>query len=208
MEELQMPAADERRQIVHIIDDDETVREVVTVWLSRLGLTVKAYTSADQFLATYQPSEVECLLLDLRMPGVSGLDLQEMLGAHQIQLPLIVISAVDDTATVVRAMSHGAIEFLEKPLDEQRVRRAVTEALASSRETNGQKADLTLRIDQLSPREREVLSLLAAAKTTPEIAAALAIRPKTVEKYRHHIFQQLEVDNVPALIQLMQSLRR
>ena len=94
------------------------------------GLTTKAYASAEQFLAAYQPSEVECLLLDLQMPGISGLDLQEMLSAHQVDAPLIVISAVGDTATVVRAMRQGAIEFLEKPLDEQRLLEAVIAALA------------------------------------------------------------------------------
>jgi two-component system response regulator FixJ len=203
-----MSAADDRRPIVHIIDDDETVQQVVALWLGRQGLTAKAYASAEQFLATYQPRENECLLLDLKMPGISGLDLQRMLSAHQVHAPLIVISAISDTASVVSAMRHGAIEFLEKPLDEQRVLQAVTKALALHREATGQNVDLVSKIDAMSPREREVLALLAAAKTTPEIAATLGIRPTTVEKHRRRIFQRLAVDSVPALVRLMLSLRR
>jgi two-component system, LuxR family, response regulator FixJ len=195
------------RQIVHVVDDDKTVQKVVALWLGGRGLGVKAYASAEEFLATYQPSEVECLLLDLQMPGISGLDLQAMLGARLFHAPLIIISAVGDTATVVRAMRHGAIEFLEKPLDEQRLVAAVTEALALDRAAKSQSVELVWQIAQMSPREREVLALLATAKTTLEIAAALKIRPTTVEKHRRHIFERLGVDSVPALIRLMISLR-
>jgi FixJ family two-component response regulator len=202
-----MSLPNEVRQTVHVVDDDETVQQIVALWLGRLGLTTKAYASAEQFLTAYEPSDVECLLLDLQMPGISGLDLQEMLGAHGIDLPLIVISAAADASTVVRAMRQGAIEFLEKPLDEQRLLRAVTSALASDRTAKGQSADLARRIAGLTRRQREVLSLLATAKTTPEIAAALAIRPQTVERHRRRIFEQLGVDSVPALVRLMLSAR-
>jgi FixJ family two-component response regulator len=195
-------------QIVHVVDDDENVQQVIALWLGRRGLTTKAYASAEQFLAAYQPSEIECLLLDLQMPGISGWDLQAMLSAHQVEAPLIVISAVGDTAAVVSAMRQGAIEFLEKPLDEERLLRAVIAALALDRTAKSQRADLVRRIGQLSRREREVLSLLATAKTTAEIAAALAIRPTTVEKHRRRIFKRLAVDSVPALIRLMRSVRR
>jgi two-component system, LuxR family, response regulator FixJ len=203
-----MSVPDEQRQIVHVVDDDETIQQTIALWLGRLGLATKNYPSAEQFLTVYQPSEVECVLLDLQMPGISGLDLQEMLSAHRVDAPLIIISARGDTATVVRAMRQGAIEFLEKPLDEQRLLEAVMSALASDRAAKGQSADLVRRIAELSPREREVLSLLATAKTTPEIAAALTIHPQTVERHRRRIFQQLGVDSVPALVRLMHSARR
>jgi two-component system, LuxR family, response regulator FixJ len=196
-----------QRQTVHLIDDDDTVRQVVALWLGRLGLTTKAYESAEQFLATYQAAQIECLLLDVRMPGMSGLDLQGMLSARGIRAPLIVISAVGDTATVVRAMRGGAIEFLQKPLDEQRLLHAVTDALAIDRQAKQESTDLVRRIGELSPREQEVLALLVAAKTTSEIAVALAIRRTTVERHRNRIFASLEVDSVPALIRLMQNLR-
>ena len=197
----------DRPQVVHVVDDEETVQQLILLWLNRLGLTTKVYASAEQFLTEYQPSDVECLLLDLQMPGLSGLDLQEMLGAHRVDAPLVVISAAADTATVVRAMRQGAIEFLEKPLDEDRLVKAVTAALALDRTAKGENADLLWRIVELSRREREVLSLLATAKTTPEIAAALKIRPQTVERHRRRIFQRLAVDSVPALIRLMLSVR-
>jgi two-component system, LuxR family, response regulator FixJ len=203
-----MAAANDRRQIVHVIDDDQTVQQVVALWLVRQGLAARAYLSAEQFLTSYEPGENECLLLDLQMPGISGLDLQRMLSAHQVDAPLIVISAESDTASAVSAMRHGAIDFLEKPLDEQRLLQAVTKALAADREANRQNAELVSKIDEMSPREREVLALLTAAKTTPEIAAAVGVRPATVEKLRHRIFQLLAVDSVPALVRLMRSLRR
>lgn len=203
-----MSFSDEERQTVHVIDDDSTVQQVIALWLSRAGLTAKAYLSAEQFLATYQPSDVECLLLDMRMPGMSGLDLQDILTAHQVHSPLVIISAIGDTATAVQAMHKGAIEFLEKPIDEQRLLRAVNEALAIDRKAKRQTAELTDRIGQMSPREREILALLVAAKTTQEIADALAIGATTVEKHRDRIFEKLSVDNVPALIRLMLRLRQ
>ena len=203
-----MSPPEEQRQTVHVIDDDETIQQVVALWLGRLGLTTRAYLSAEQFLASYQPSGIECLLLDLQMPGMSGLDLQAVLSEQRIGAPLIVISAHGDTATVVRAMRGGAIEFLEKPLDEQRLLHAVSEALAIDRKAKKQTADLVRRIDGLSSRERKVLALLVAAKTTPEIAVALGIRPTTVQKHRNRIFEKLDVASVPALIRLMLTLQR
>jgi FixJ family two-component response regulator len=203
-----MSLPDDVGQTVHVIDDDASIQQIIALWLRRSGLTTQAYASAEQFLATYQPREVECLVLDLQMPGISGLDLQEMLSAHQVNAPLIIISALSDTAAVVRAMRGGAIEFLEKPLDREQLVGAVTSALELDRTAKRQRADLMRRIGDLSRREREVLSLLATAKTTPEIAAALAIRPQTVERHRRRIFLRLGVDSVPALIQLMLSARR
>jgi two-component system, LuxR family, response regulator FixJ len=203
-----MSFSDQERQTVHVIDDDSTVQQAIAIWLSRAGLTAKAYLSAEQFLATYQPSDVECLLLDMRMPGMSGLDLQDILTAHRVHSPLVIISAIGDTATVVRAMHKGAIEFLEKPIDEQRLLRAVNEALTIDRKAKRQTAELTDRIGQMSPLEREVLALLVAAKTTQEVADALAVGATTVEKHRDRIFEKLSVDNVPALIRLMRRLRQ
>ncbi|HTU24003.1 MAG TPA: response regulator [Pirellulales bacterium] len=203
-----MASPEEQGGVVHVVDDDRTIQDVTRLWLARLAATTKSYATADEFLSGYRPHAVECLLLDLQMPRISGLDLQEVLVLRQIQSPVIVISAVRDTATVVRAMRGGAIEFLEKPLEEASLLRAVSDALAHDRAVKEQSADLLRRIDQLTAREREILSLLAIAHSTAEIAGALKIRPETVERHRRHIFEKLAVDSVPALVRLMLRLQR
>ncbi len=203
-----MSVSDARRHVVHVVDDDEWVQAAVELWLRRAGLETQRYLSAEDFRTGYQPAEVECVLLDLQLPGTSGLDLQAALNLRHFQTPLVVISAVSDTPSVVSAMRGGAIDFLEKPLDEENLVRAVTTALDKDRAAKDQTADLLRRLGQLTAKENEVLALLVAAKTTPEIAAASRSRRGMVEKRRQSIFQKLEVENVPALIWLMLGLRR
>jgi two-component system, LuxR family, response regulator FixJ len=195
-------------QVVHVVDDDELVRQVIKLWLERVGLATKGYSSAEEFRTAYQPANVECVLLDLQLHGASGLDLQEALNSRHFQTPLVVISGYSDTATVVRAMRAGAIDFLEKPLDEEILVRTVRGALEKDRLAKGRSADLLRRLAQLTPRENEVLTLLVAAKTTAEIASSLSIDPRAVEEHSARVFEKLEVESVPALIWLMLSLRR
>ena len=109
-----MSVSDARRQVVHIVDDDEWVQTAVELWLRRVGLETRPYLSAEEFRTGYQPAEVECVLLDLQLPGTSGLDLQAALNLRHFQTPLVVISAVSDTPSVVGAMRGGAIEFSGK----------------------------------------------------------------------------------------------
>jgi two-component system, LuxR family, response regulator FixJ len=197
-----------RRQVVHVIDDDETVQDIVELWLRRVGLEIRPYLSAEEFRTGYHPAEVECVLLDLQLQGMSGLDLQAALNLRHFQTPLVVISAVADTPSVVSAMRGGAIDFLEKPLDEETLVRTVTAALDKDRKAKDRTADLVRRLAQLTARENEVLSLRVAAKTPPEIAAALSVSPRTVERHRQRIFKKLEVENVPALIWLVLGQER
>ncbi len=178
------------------------------LWLDRVGLATRCYLSAEEFRTTYQPAAVECVLLDLQLHGASGLDLQAALKSRHFQTPLVVISGYSDTATVVRAMRGGAIDFLEKPLDEEVLVRTVRAALEKDREAKVRSADLLRRLAQLTAPESEVLTLLVAAKTTAEIAAALSIDPRTVEEHSARVFEKLGVESVPGLIWLMLSLRR
>jgi FixJ family two-component response regulator len=201
-----MASPEFERPTVYVVDDDPTIQRVVAGWLERRGFTAQPYLSAEEFLAAYAPRETECLLVDLVLPAMSGLELLEKLTAQGVLAPLVIISAVDDMPTVIRAMRGGAIEFVQKPLDEERLVRAVSEALAVDRAAKHSRGDLAARVAELTPRDRRVLHALAAAKTTPEIAAALSIRPATVEKHRQRIFAHLGVDSVPALVRLMRSL--
>jgi two-component system, LuxR family, response regulator FixJ len=203
-----MTTSQEQRQVVHVVDDDETVQQIIEFWLRRAGLDTRRYLSAEEFRAQYESADVECVLLDLQLQGASGLYLQAALNSRHFQTPLVVISAYSDTATVVNAMRGGAIDFLEKPLDEEILFRTVRAALEKDREAKSRTAELLRRLAQLTARENELLTFLVAAKTTPEIAEALSIDPNTVEKRRNSIFRKLEVENVPTLIWLMLSLRR
>jgi two-component system response regulator FixJ len=198
----------DRPGVVHVVDDDETVLQTIELWLRRAGLDVRCYRSADEFRARYRPAEVECMLLDMQLEGTSGLDLQAALNSRQFQTPLVVISAHSDTATVVRAMRAGAIDFLEKPLDEETLLPTVTTALEKDREAKTRSADLLRRLGQLTGLESEVLSLLVAAKTTAEIAGALSLDAHAVDELCSSIFQKLEVVDVPALIWLVLGTRR
>jgi two-component system, LuxR family, response regulator FixJ len=203
-----MNLSDTPRQVVHVVDDDETVQGIVELWLRRIGLETRRYLSAEEFRSGYRPAEVECVLLDLQLQGMSGLDLQAVLNLRQFQTPLAVISGVTDTPSVVDAMRGGAIDFLEKPLDEEVLVRAVRTALEKDRQSKQRSADLLRRLSRLSAKENEVLALLVEAKTAPEIAQSLSVSAGTVEKHRRSIFKKLDVENVPALIWLMRGLRR
>lgn len=189
--------------VVHIVDDDQRFRDALGMLVAAKGFAPREYLSAEHFLCTYEPAQGECLLLDIRMPGMSGLELLEELASQRVLPPIIVLSAFAEAPSVVAAMRHGAIDFLEKPVEEAVLITKLATALAGDRERKVHQTDLRLRMRRLTSRERDVMELLLAAKNTVQIAHQLEISPKTVERHRVKVFTKLQVDSVPALMRLI-----
>jgi FixJ family two-component response regulator len=187
---------------VFLVDDDEAVRDAIRLLLTASGLEVLDFESAERFLECYQPQMPGCLLLDIRMPGMSGLRLQEVLVAQRIALPIIFITAHGSVPTAVNAIKKGAVQFIEKPFDDERLLTVVHEALALDaqiRREAAQGASIEARLDSLTRRERQVLDKVLAGKTSREIASELFISVKTVDFHRGRIMQKLEISSLREL---------
>ncbi|MGC4005559.1 MAG: response regulator [Pirellulales bacterium] len=193
---------------VHLVDDDPQFLSAVSLLLRSRQYAVRQYDSGDRFLELYQPAETECLLIDLRMPGSDGLDVQSEMAKRRIRIPVLIVTAFADTPCVVAAMRNGAIDVIEKPVEKDVLIRKIEDAFAHARVARERAAETNRRIAALTPREHEVLELIYAAKTTHGIARELDISPKTVEKHRVHIFDKLGVDNVPELMKLLFACER
>ena len=195
---------------VHIVDDDDAVRDALRELVESVGLRAALYPSAEDFLAASDATLAGCLLLDMRMAGLSGLDLQSMLGPRAIDLPVIVITGHGDVPAAVRAFKQGAFDFIQKPVDPlallQRIRAAL-EQHARIREARSRQSASAARLATLSPREREVLMLLAAGLVNKQIAATLGIAPRTVEFHRTHIMEKTGAASVLDLVQMVVALR-
>jgi two-component system response regulator DctR len=190
---------------VFLVDDDEAVRDALQLLLSASGLQVQSFVSAESFLDYYQPEYPGCLLLDIRMPGMSGLQLQEVLLARGIRLPIIFITAHGDIPTAVDAVKKGAVQFIEKPFDDHRLLRLMCDALeldAQMRRHAAEDASLAARLVSLTRRERQVLDKVLAGKTSRAISAELFITVKTVEFHRGRIMQKLQVGSLRELFQM------
>jgi RNA polymerase sigma factor (sigma-70 family) len=190
---------------VFVVDDDPAVRDSLRLLLQSAHLPVATFASAQEFLAGYDRAAPGCLVLDVRMPGQSGLELQEELAARGLSLPVIIITGHGDVPMAVRAMKLGAVDFIEKPYNAQvlleRVRHALQED-ARRRQEEAERTARTARLNLLTPREREVLRLLAAGKATKGIAALLGISRRTVEVHRAKIMQKMQVESIAALIRI------
>jgi two-component system, LuxR family, response regulator FixJ len=202
-EEIAMPP--EPEAIVFVVDDDRAMRDSLRWLLESIGLTVRTYATAAEFLREHQPSQPGCLVLDVRMPGMSGLDLQAELVQRGAERPTIVVTGHAEVAMAVRAVKAGAIDFIEKPFSDQLLLDRVRQALEidrQSREVRARRKDARRRLASLSAREREVLELVAAGKANKEVAAALGLSPKTVEVHRAHVMSKMAVDSLAELIRV------
>ena len=190
---------------VFVVDDDRAMRESLSWLLDSVGLRVRSYATAADFLAEHDPAQPGCLVLDVRMPGMSGLDLQSELASRGVELPTIVITGHAEVSMAVRAVKAGAIDFIEKPFSDQllldRVRQAL-EVDLEAREVRRRREDARRRLATLTAREREVLDLVVAGKANKEIASALGVSPKTVEVHRAHVMSKMCVDSLAELIRL------
>lgn len=193
---------------VYIVDDDPQVCESLSLMVRSVGLDARAFQSAEAFLDAYRESSAgpECLVLDVRMPGLSGLGLQQMFAAQKRKMPIIMISGCADIPMAVQAMSGGALDFLEKPFNRRAMLTRIQEAIdcdANNRRKGARRAEVTARIENLSPRQREVLDLLVAGKHSKQIATELGIGEKTVAKHRAAVLETMQVDSVVELVRLL-----
>jgi two-component system response regulator FixJ len=189
--------------VVHIVDDDEAVRQSLAFLLSTVGIPVRVYESATSFLAGLATLQAGCLITDVRMPDMTGLELLQQLRGKGIKIPVIVITGHGDIPLAVEAMRCGALDFIEKPFAEESILRAVraaedrTKKLAPRSEEEGQVAS---RLASLSERERQVLEGLVAGHANKVIAQELGISPRTVEVYRANVMTKMQAGNLSELV--------
>lgn len=194
---------------VCIIDDDEAIRESLRLLLYAEGLRSCVYESADAFLAEEKPPVFDCMLLDIRMPGTDGIELFRILNRKHLPYPVIFITGHGDIPLAVSAIKLGAYDFLTKPFREgellEKVRAAV-EFFQSSREELLELQELQSRVDACTPREQDVMRLLAEGLPNKGIAESLGISPRTVEIHRAHVMEKMSADSLPALVRMITRL--
>ena len=195
---------------VFIVDDDDAVRRFLTGLIRSIDLKVEAYASAQDFLDAYRPGRPGCLLLDVRMPGMSGLELQRELAERAIELQVVILTGHGNVPVAVQAMKAGAVDFIEKPFNNEllldRIQTAVAQSLRSDSER--EKHDETLRrLDTLTPRERQVCDLVVNGETNKSIAHRLTISEKTVEIHRANVMRKMRARSLASLVHMAVSLR-
>ncbi|MEJ0099276.1 MAG: response regulator [Pseudomonadota bacterium] len=191
---------------VYFVDDDASVRDALSLLLSLKGFLSQVFASAETFLETYRPEWRGCLLTDLRMPGMSGIELQQALATRGATLPVVVLTAHGDVATTRAAMKAGAFDFLEKPVDDHILVDVLKSAIAYDTETHGVergKHRARERFGRLTPRERDVAQLVSEGLQNREIAVRLGISPRTVEVYKARMMEKLDCRNLAEVLRLM-----
>ncbi|MBB5577876.1 MULTISPECIES: response regulator transcription factor [Rhizobium] len=197
------------KEIVYIIDDDASVREGLGDLLRSVGLGVQTFASSQEFLDSKRPDAPGCIILDVRLPGRSGLEFQSMLNNLGNQLPVVFISAHSDIPISVRAMKSGAIDFLTKPLREQELLDATYAGIerdCARRREAELIAKLRCRYDSLTPREREIMNLVVAGSMNKQIAAAAGLSEVTVKVHRGHVMQKMGARSLVDLVRMADSL--
>jgi RNA polymerase sigma factor (sigma-70 family) len=192
-----------RAPIIHVVDDDESLRTAVTRMLRAAGYEVRSYTSAGEFLLARPTDTPGCVVLDVQMPGPSGLDLQDAFGQLNNTLPIIFLTGQGDIAMSVRAMKAGAVDFLTKPVQGPVLLNAVRNALArdeESREVRNQEVALRACFATLTPREQAVFTLVAAGKANKQIATELGISERTVKAHRAQVMEKMQVTSLAELV--------
>ena len=196
--------------LVFVIDDDASVRSSLKFLLSTVGLQAETFDSADSFLHKKRPDVPSCLVLDVRLPGVSGIDFQRELTARNISIPIVFLTGHGDIPMSVRAMKAGAVEFLTKPFRDQDLLDAVRVALdrdRARREEESELADIRRRFDSLTSREQEVLSMVMNGMLNKQIAAELGTAESTVKVQRSRAMEKMQAESLAHLIKMMQKLQ-
>jgi FixJ family two-component response regulator len=199
----------EERPIVYVIDDDESVREGVADLVRSVGQQVQLFWSAQEFLDSTRVDAPGCIVLDVRLPGLSGLEVQRRLMKSNVQLPIIFISGHGDIAMSVHAIKSGAIEFLTKPLNEQQLLDAIQAGIARDRTRREEAkvvAELQERFDSLTPREREILTLVVSGRRNRHIAEQVELSEMTVKVHRSHIMQKMRASSLVDLVRMADQL--
>ena len=196
-------------QLVYIVDDDDGVRESLAALLQSVGIATRGFASAEASLEALMRECPACILVDVRMPGMSGLELQRQLLELDLAIPLVVMTGHGDVPMAVRAMKNGAKDFLEKPFNEQSllelVHRCMEQGIAVDQQRVS-KDQIRYRLGRLTQREREVMDYLVTGKSSKQIAAALGLSPKTVDVHRYNIMRKAEVSSIAELVHMSLQL--
>jgi FixJ family two-component response regulator len=195
--------------MVFVIDDDESIREALHSLIRSVGLSVATFASAHEFLESNRPDVPACLILDVRMPGLSGLDLQRDLSEANIHIPIIFITGHGDIPMSVRAMKAGAVEFLTKPFRDQDLLDAIQQALDRDRRARSQQADsagLRNRFHSLTPRETEVFELVVKGLLNKQIALQLGTSEITIKLHRRQVMEKMQADSLADLVRMSERL--
>ncbi|HEY5133883.1 MAG TPA: response regulator transcription factor [Candidatus Krumholzibacteriaceae bacterium] len=199
----------EQRPVVYVVDDDPSIRSLLIKLIRSIGLPVEAFSSSQEFLSSTRPEGPACLVLDVRLPGLSGLELQERLVQSGVDIPAIFITGYGSISQSVRAMKAGAVDFLEKPFENQALLDAVNKALDRSRVSLGHNLELREihdRIKSLTPREHEVFVRVAAGLANKQVADELALSEKTVKIHRANAMRKMQARTFAELVRMAEKL--
>jgi len=193
------------RTVVYVIDDDDAARDSLQFFLEAAGEIVRCYENAAAFLAALPVAGTGCVITDVRMPGMTGIELLKTLKSHSFPLPVIVVTGHGDIPLAVEAMREGAADFLEKPYDDEALLGSIKRSIAAAKSAPAADdglAEIRRRIAELSGRESEVMTGLVAGKSNKVIAIELDISPRTVEIYRANVMSKMGADSLPALVRM------
>lgn len=197
-------------QTVFIVDDDEAIRDSLNLLITSVSLNVETFNTAQSFLEVYDPDRPGCLILDVRMPGMSGLELQQTLNSMHAILPVIIMTGHGDVPMAVQAMKEGAMEFIQKPFRNQDLLDCINRALeldASNRILLGEKHKIAARMELLTPREKQVMEMVIEGKANKVIAFDLGVSQRTVEIHRANVMDKMQAKSLAHLVRMVMQIK-
>ena len=195
---------------VFVVDDDQAMRNSLKWLIESVGVAVESFASADEFLAQHQSGRTGCLVLDVRMPGMSGLELLEHLAQRNMHIPAVVITGHGDVPMAVRAMKSGAIDFIEKPFNDEALLDAIRRAIAyeeQQRNSLSEHLQVQERMSHLTPREYEVMTMVTDGRSNKEIANSLGVSAKTIEAHRARVMEKMQAGSLAELVRMVLSVQ-